>query len=80
MDSRDAPEYLTPAGLAVLMYTLLGFTAFFVVGLLEMGYDLPTALQAAAVISVVAGEIAYRLLGRVDLSFPPGGGQPPAIA
>jgi hypothetical protein len=50
------------------------------VTLLEMGYDLPTALRAAAVISVAAVEIAYRILGGVDLSFPPGGGQPPVIA
>lgn len=59
---------------------VLGFTGWFVVKLLEMGYDLPSALGAAAVAGVVAGECAYRLLGRVGLSFRLGGGQPPAGA
>jgi hypothetical protein len=58
---------------------ILGFTGWFVVKLLEMGHDLPTALGAAAVAGVVAGEIACRLLGRVGVSFRSGGGQPPAV-
>ena len=79
MGSYDnKPAYIAVATLAALM-CILGFTGWFVVKLLEMGYDLPTALGAAAVAGIVAGEIAYRLLGRI-LPFRPGGGQPPAIA
>jgi len=77
--SRNKPAYLTPALAAVVMY-ILGFTGWLVVKLLEMGYDLSTALRAAAVISIAATETAYRLLSWADLSFPPDGGQPPAIA
>jgi len=77
--SGTAPPYVALATQLALM-CILGFTGWFVVKLLEMGYDVPTALWAAAVVGIVAGEIAYRLLGHVGLTFRSGDGQPPAIA
>jgi hypothetical protein len=73
------PPYLPIVGTAALMI-ILGFTGWFVVTLLGMGYDLPTAFCAAAGAGVVAGEIAYRLLGRAFLPFGRGGPQPPYAA